>query len=197
MRARGSLAAALALALLAGRALAKDVPRVVTRDASAARELRVGGLAGFDFTDGETGVGLRVDGELPIQPIGPRIDLGVVGSLGFTRFSDSTRTAIGKYSQSTNIVKLVPAARFVMPLAPQLRGYADAGLGLYWARSAIDTPLGDTSTSGVGVTMRFAAGGLYDVTDRLGLGGELGWNPFLGDYSDDTLSVLASVVYRL
>ncbi len=45
--------------------------------------------------------------------------------------------------------------------------------------------------------MRFAAGGRYDVTERLGLGGELGWNPFLGDYSDDTVSVLASVVYRL
>jgi hypothetical protein len=45
--------------------------------------------------------------------------------------------------------------------------------------------------------MRFAAGGLYDVTDRLGLGAELGWNPFFGDYSDDTLSVLASLRYRL
>jgi hypothetical protein len=197
MRARGALAAALALALLAGRALAKDVPRVVATDASAARELRVAGLAGFDFTDGETGLGLRVDGELPIQTIGPRIDLDAVGSLGFSRFSDSTTTAIGRYSQSTSIVKLVPAARFTMPLAPQLGVYADAGLGLYWARWSIDTPLGDTSSSGVGVTMRFATGGIYEATDRLGFGGELGWNPFLGDYSDDTVSVLASVMIRL
>jgi outer membrane protein with beta-barrel domain len=197
MRARGSLAAGLALALLSGGALAKDVPRAVATEASAAQALRVGGLLGFDFTDGESGLGLRVDGELPIQRIGPRIDLSAVGSLGFTRFSDSTTTAIGKYSQSTNIVKLVPAARFTIPLAPQVGVYADAGLGLYWARTSVGTPLEDTSSSGVGVTMRFAAGGRYDVTERLGLGGELGWNPFLGDYSDDTVSVLASVVYRL
>ncbi|HSD19802.1 MAG TPA: outer membrane beta-barrel protein [Anaeromyxobacter sp.] len=197
MRARGSLAAALALALLSGGALAKDVPRAVATEASAAQALRVGGLLGFDLTDGESGLGLRVDGELPIQRIGPRIDLSAVGSLGFTRFSDSTTTAIGKYSQSTNIVKLVPAARFTIPLAPQLGVYGDAGLGLYWARTSIGTPLEDTSSNGVGVTMRFAVGGRYDVTERLGLGGELGWNPFLGDYSDDTVSVLASVVYRL
>jgi hypothetical protein len=95
MRARGSLAAALAFALLAGRSLAKDVPRAVATDASAAQALRVGGLVGFDLTDGESGLGLRVDGELPIQTIGPRIDLSAVGSLGFTRFSNSTTTAIG------------------------------------------------------------------------------------------------------
>ena len=197
MRLRGSVVAGLALALFAGGASAQDPRRVVAPDASTPQALRVGGLVGFDIANGETGFGLRADGELPIQAIGPRIDLTAVGSLGFTRFSDSSSTSLGSYSQSTNLFKLVPAARFTLPLTPAVGVYGDAGLGLYWARSSVDTPFGDGSSSGVGVTMRFAAGGFYEMTPQLRLGAELGLNPYFGDFSEDTLSVLASLTFRL
>jgi hypothetical protein len=199
MRGRGSLAAGVTLGLLACAqgARAQEVPRTVATDGGTAQVLRVGALAGFELTDGETGLGFRADGELPIQALGPRIDLSAAGSLGYTRFSDSVSTGTGDYSQSTNILKLVPAARFSMPLAPRLGVYGDAGLGLYWARSSVETPFGDASEDGVGVTMRFAAGSGYDVTEELRLGAELAWNPYLGDFSSDTFSVLASLMYRL
>ncbi|ABS25961.1 outer membrane beta-barrel protein [Anaeromyxobacter sp. Fw109-5] len=199
MRGRGSRVAGLTVVLLAcaQSARAQEVPRTVATDEVSAQGLRVGGLAGFDLTDGETGLGLRVDGELPIQALGPRIDLSAVGSVGYTRFSESASTGVGDYSQSTNILRLVPAARFSMPLAPRLGVYGDAGLGLYWARTSVETPFGDASADGVGVTMRFAAGSGYDVTEALRLGGELAWNPYLGDFSSDTFSVLASLTYRL
>ena len=52
-----------------------------------------------------------------------------------TRASRTRLTGIyGRTSQSTNILKLVPAARFTIPLAPQLGVYGDAGLGLYLGR---------------------------------------------------------------
>jgi hypothetical protein len=196
---RGSLVAGVTLGLLAWAqgARAQEVPRTVATDRVTAQVMRVGGLAGFELTDGETGLGLRVDGELPIQVLGPRIDLSAVGSLGYTRFSDSASTGTGDYSQSTNILKLVPAARFSMPLAPRLGVHGDAGLGLYWARTSVETPLGGASADGVGVTMRFAAGSGYDVTEELRLGAELAWNPYLGDLSSNTFSVLASLMYRL
>ncbi|WP_242347006.1 outer membrane beta-barrel protein [Anaeromyxobacter terrae] len=198
MGVRGSVVAGLALALLAVRADAQGAPpRLTARDAAAPQALSAGGLVGFEFASGTTGLGLRLDGELPIQAIGPQVNLSAVGSLGFTRFSDSTSTGIGDYSQSTHIFKLVPAARFTLPLAPAVAVYGDAGLGLYWARSSVDTPFGSSSDDGVGVTMRFAAGGHYDVNDNVRVGAELGWNPYFGDFSTDTFSVLGSVMVRL
>ncbi len=201
MRARGSLgAAAVVLALLAGRAQAQGA-RTVTTGAATGQALRIGGLAGFDFTEGETGFGLRVDGELPIQTIGPRVDLGVLGSLGYTRFANSVTGIYGRTSQSTNILKLVPAARFTIPLARRVGVYGDAGLGVYLARSSVETasPFGraDSTRTSAGVTVRLGAGGFYDVGERLRLGAELAVNPYLGDYSEDTISALASVMYRL
>ncbi len=198
MGVRGSIVAGLALVLVAARAEAQGAPpRLTAGDAVMPQALSAGGLIGFEFASGTTGLGLRLDGELPIQAIGPKVDLSAVGSLGFTRFSDTTTTANGDYSQSTNIFKLVPAARFTLPLAPAVAVYGDAGLGLYWARSSVGTPFGDASTSGVGVTMRFAAGGVYDVNDKVRVGAELGWNPYFGDLSEDTFSVLGSVMFRL
>lgn len=199
MTLRSSLVAAVILGLLAGAqaARAQGAPGGLGTNGATARALRVAGLAGLEVASGETGLGLRVDGELPIQPMGPSVELSAVGSLGYTRFSDTSSTDSGDYSQATNVLRLVPAARFSMPLAPRLGVYGDAGLGLYWARTSVETPFGDGSESGVGVTMRFAAGSGYDVTRQLRLGAELAWNPYFGDFSDDTLSVLASLVYRL
>lgn len=201
MRARGTLAAAVALALLASRAQAQGAPRTVSTGVTTGQALRIGGLVGFDFTEGETGLGLRVDGELPIQTIGPRVDLGVLGSLGYTHFANSVTGIYGRTSQSTNILKLVPAARFTIPLAPKLGVYGDAGLGVYLARSSVETTSQfgrvDSTRTSTGVTMRLGAGGFYDVNERLRLGAELALNPYLGDYSDDTFSALASLMYRL
>ncbi|WP_242357116.1 outer membrane beta-barrel protein [Anaeromyxobacter sp. SG64] len=198
MAVRGSAVAGLALALLAARAEAREVaPRPAVGAPSTEQALSAGGLVGFEFASGTTGFGLRLDGELPVQALGPRMNLSALGSLGFTRFSDSTSTGVGDYSQATNIFKLVPAARFTLPLAPAVAVYGDAGLGLYWARSTIDTPFGSSSDSAVGVTMRLAAGALYHVNDKLRVGVELGWNPYFGDFSEDTISVLAALMVRL
>lgn len=155
---------------------------------------RMGLLAGFEFAD-ENGWGLRVDGEYDLQTLAEGVKLGAVGSLGWSNFSDE---AFG-IDVSTNVFKLVPAARFTFPLADAFGLYADAGLGLYWARTEIDSnnPLfGSDDDDAFGLTLRGAGGAFYQVSDQLRVGGELGVNPYFGDFDETTFNLFASVNYR-
>lgn len=148
----------------------------------------IGGLLGFEDGDVGTGLALRFDGQMPITRLGTGpVHLDGVVSLGYSHFSD--------FGLRLNILKVVPAARFVFPIAPQFSLYADAGLGLYYDSVSVRGFSG--SDSGAGLTMRFAGGGFFQVNDRLRLGGELGVNPYFGDYDDTTLSVMFSLMYRL
>lgn len=195
---RAALSAALLAALLAAPAAQAQTRRASARPAPAADAgLRLGGLLGFEFGDGDTGLALRVDGEMPVSTLAPSIGLNGVLSLGFSRFADETRD----FRFTTNIVKLVPALRFVLKdLAPQLGLYGDAGLGLYyvntsWRERSINVFRDDDS--GVGIVMRFAGGAFYDVNDRLRIGAELGVNPYFGDFDQTTVTLLAALTYRL
>jgi hypothetical protein len=204
MHVRRSLLAGLALAtLLVSSAAEAQTRRTRPRTATTSRtvatlpapSLSVGGLVGLEFANGETGFSLRADGEWPFSMLTPKLVLSGVGSLGWTNFGESA----GGVDVSTNIFKLVPAARLTFPVAPQLDVYGDAGLGLYLARSSIDFPgsIPDSSDSGFGVTLRFAAGGFYEAAPRLRIGAELGVNPFFGDLSDTLISLMVGVMYRL
>lgn len=155
----------------------------------------IGGLIGPEFADGDTGLGLRFDGQMPITDLAPSLRLDGVLSIGYSHFSESNRF----FEVSTNILKLVPAARFVVPVAPQFGLYGDVGIGIYYASTNVeDRQLGfDDDDSGGGITMRFAGGAFFDVTERLRIGGELGVNPFFGDIDDNTVSMLFSLMYRL
>jgi hypothetical protein len=202
MSVRRSLLAGSALALLlvsqAAEAQTRTRPRTATTSRSAQTAppatLSVGGLVGLEFANGETGFSLRADGEWPFRMLSDTLTLSGVGSLGWTNFGDEE----GGFEISTNVFKLVPAARFTFAVAPQFSVYGDAGLGLYLARSSLDVPgAGDVSDSGFGVTMRIAGGGFYQAAPRLRIGAELGVNPFFGDLSDTLISIMVGVMYQL
>jgi hypothetical protein len=199
LAARAALAAALLCAAPA-LAQAQDLPRRASRRAPAESTeagLRLGGLLGFEFGDGDTGLALRVDGEMPVSTLDRNVGLNGLVSLGYSRFSDENRDL----RWTTNVVKLVPALRFVLrEIAPQLGLYGDAGLGLYyvntnWRERRVGVFRDDDS--GVGIALRFAGGAFFDVNERLRVGAELGVNPYFGDFDQTTVTLLAALSYRL
>lgn len=160
--------------------------------AAGTRALSIGGGLGFEFGD-DDGFGLRLDGVLPLQQLSPTVSMGLVGTAGFTHWGDS----YGGVDASVNLLKLVPAVRIGIAAAPKISLYGDAGLGLYLGRSKVESDFYDHSESAVGVTMRFAGGALVEVSPVLSIGGELGINPYFGDFEDTTLSLFATALVKL
>ncbi|HEY6099620.1 MAG TPA: outer membrane beta-barrel protein, partial [Anaeromyxobacter sp.] len=100
------------------------------------------------------------------------------------------------------IVKLVPAARFTLPINPQIDVYGDGGLGLYYySFSTKQTIPGfitfTDSGSGVGFVMRLAAGGFYKVNPKLKLGAELGLLPYFNKVDTTDFTIMAGAMFAL
>jgi hypothetical protein len=165
--------------------------------------LRFGGLVGFDFVDGETGLRLRVDGEMPLTRLAPNVTLEGVLSLGFTHFGKSQTANFVTAETSSNVFDLIPAARFTFAMTPKFALYGDAGLGFYHISSSAkmsDSFSGTTweaSTSGSGAVLRFAPGVYYLVDNRMRLGLELGLNLHMGDWSQDSVTLMGAFTYRI
>ncbi len=201
MDVRRTFAAGLATALLASpaaaetRAPSSPHASLAAPPAGPSSELalRVGALVGWERADRQDALSLRVDGEVPIQAVGERLLLSGVGSLGFTRFSASS----GNVSATTTLWKVVPAARFTLPVAPRAGVYGDAGAGLYYGRTSEDAGFGNVTTQNVGVTLRVAMGALYDVTHAVRLGAEAGLNPFFGGFDHNTYDAGVVAMFRL
>lgn len=206
---------ALALALVAAAALLPASPA----RAQGRAPVRGAALLGFEDGDGPAGLALRVDGELVQRPLSPTVGFSIVGSLGYTRFSDDGgaydpfNDIDARWEASLGILKFVPAARFTFGRSPTLRPYADAGLGLYYASShfegsqvvtdpfvppyVFNVPF-EVDDSEVGIMLRFAAGLAFEVSPGFSLGAEVGLTPYLGDLGDDTtLSLLLGAQMRL
>lgn len=198
--------AALALSLAASPALAQGRPSFFGT-----------ALLGFEDGEGDAGVSLRFDGELVQRPLAPGVGFSIVGSIGFTRFSEDYTSYDPYYDVelgaewAANVFKIVPAARLTFGRSANLHPYVDAGLGLYYASvSATQTAVVGTSTypyyriveaegsdSETSLMMRFAAGLTFDVSPTFALGGELGFNPYFGDVDDTMLSLMLAARFRL
>lgn len=212
MHVRSLLAAALLAAPLAASAQARPAkaapvaqsrPAVRSSAAAAPKSLAVGGWLGYEMGDLD-GVALRVEGELPFQQLTPEIALSLVGSVGYSRLSDDLG---GGFDITANLLKFVPAARFTLPVNPQLSLFGDAGLGLYYASVSADTvdfdPVtfqlrrAEVSDSSVGLMMRLGAGGFFQVNPQLRVGGALVLDPMFGDYDDSTFTIQVGASFQL
>lgn len=144
--------------------------------------LEVGGFLGYE-TDDLSGLSLRFDGELPFRQLTPEIKLSLVGSLGYSRLTwDETF-----WKMTANVIKLVPAARFTMPLNPQFSVFGDAGLGLAYisVKAEGKGPFANgwsTSDSSFNIMMRLGVGAWYHVNPQLKVGAMLEFDPVFGDY---------------
>ena len=213
MHVRSLLAAALLAAPLAASAqarpaakaapLAQSRPAVRSSTAAAPKSLAVGGWLGYEMGDLD-GVALRLEGELPFQQLTPEIALSLVGSVGYSRLSEDLG---GGFDITANLLKFVPAARFTLPVNPQLSLFGDAGLGLYYASLTADTidfdPVtfqprrAEVSDSAVGLMMRLGVGGFFQVNPQLRVGGALVLDPMFGDYDDTTFTIQVGASFQL
>jgi hypothetical protein len=155
--------------------------------------LRVGGLLGIDRGDFD-GIGLRLDGELDLQRLAPKVMLAGVGSVGYSHLSDDQRDL----EQRLDLLELVPAARFLLQLAPEAGFYGDAGLGLYSVRvHTHDLARGlrgdDTD---LGLALRFGFGGYVWASDQVRIGAELAVHPHVGDYDDTSATLMLGLMFR-
>ena len=168
-----------------------------TSSGSPIQGLEVGGFLGYE-TDDVSGFSLRVDGEIPFQDLSPQVKLSWVGSLGYSRLTEDV--PFGSFT--VNLVKIVPAARFTLPLNPQFSVFGDAGLGLYYGSWKIETNIpffGSTSISDseFSIMMRIGAGAWYHVNEQLKLGAMLEFDPMFGDFDQNTFLVQAGAMFRL
>jgi len=203
MKVRSLLAAALAALLVVPAAAAAQAKRTPAKPAtrtqapparSGMQALSVGGFVGYEMGDLD-GLTLRLDAEMPIQKLNPQLSLSGVGSISYSRLTDS---AFG-LDVTANILKVVPTARINFPLNPQLSVFGDAGVGLYYASVSADSPFGGSvSDSTIGLMLRLGAGGFFQVNERMKVGAELQLDPMIsGDYDDTTIAILVGLMYQL
>jgi hypothetical protein len=165
--------------------------------ASPAPQWSVGGWVGYEMGDLD-GLQLRFDAVMPYRKLSPQIGLSFVGSVGYSYLTDS---AYG-VDITANVLKFVPAARFTLPVSPELSFFGDAGLGLYWASVKVKSDFGalgstSASDSAFGFMLRFGVGGLYQLNPKTQLGAALVLDPMFGDYDDTTFSFLVGATFKI
>lgn len=166
-------------------------------------------LVGPEMYDGATALKLRADLETDILPLAPRAMLSGVVSLGFGHWSkEETAGALDARittDASTSTFELVPSLRTSLLVARKVTLHADAGLGLFHARTDVETSAtipgvtvsAEGSASTTGAVLRFGVGGHVDVSDRMRLVAEaLGLNFHLADGSATSVSILVGGAYR-
>jgi hypothetical protein len=181
-------------------------PAEAAAPASPLAGLEVGGFLGYE-TDDVSGITLRLDGELPFRELSPQVKMSWVGSIGYSRLTKS----YGFADFNSNLVKLVPAARFTLPLNPQFDVFGDVGLGLAYVGSTLEWKYpfsGSFSDSTFNIMMRIGAGAWYRVNPQLKVGAMLEFDPIFGNYgfsgangiaasSQNTFNILVGGMFRL
>jgi opacity protein-like surface antigen len=174
--------------------------------------LSVGGFLGYE-TDDVSGVALRLDGELPFKALSPQVKMSWVGSIGYSHLTNS---GFAGADFTANVLKIVPAARFTLPLNPQFDVFGDVGLGIAYVSVTADfpgtpaippffpgTPGFSQSDSSFNIMMRIGAGAWFHVNPQLRVGAMLEFDPIFGDFgfsgasSQNTFNIIAGMMYRL
>jgi opacity protein-like surface antigen len=196
---RSMLAAAVAAALVLPAHASAQARRPGASGMGAGPNL--GLLVGFEDGNGDTGLALRLDGEFPLQTISPIVRMSFLGSVGYSRWSFN-QGFFSDLDSTLGIFKLTPALRFSFGNSPQIRPYADVGVGVHYAsfsfkrRDQFGTVF-SVSDSDVSLHMRFAGGILFHVSPGFSLGAEIDLTPYFGDVDDNTFSLLFGAQFRM
>jgi hypothetical protein len=189
MKSRSLFALALAATLVPAAALATPRSAGSPSASPMSSGLTFGGFVGYE-TDDLSGISLRVDGEAPFGALSPQLRLSFVGSIGISHLTDDAAFGGATADATANILKIVPAARFSIPVNNQLTFFADAGLGVYYSSWTIEmteivpgfpalrTKIDDNE---LGLVGRIGAGAWFDVNPSTRIGGMLEFNPYFGD----------------
>jgi hypothetical protein len=144
----------------------------------------LGGFAGYEAAN-VSGLSYRLDGAVPVLDVGPKIRLSAVVSLGYSRLSGR----MGFLELTADVFKLVPAARFTVPLGARFSVFADVGFGVAF----VSAHLASTDPAAVSVTApsdrslnamaRVGLGAWYHATRWLKVGAMAEMDPILGDFA--------------
>jgi hypothetical protein len=192
---------AVALAAIPARRAAAEGPGPAAA-AGDAGPARLGGFAGYGAA-ATSGLALRGDGELPSRVLGGRVALAWLGSVGFSRLTRAESGFGVNRSVTVALLQVVPGARLSLALGGPLRGYLDAGVGLYRAgttvrqRYAFGLGSDSTSSSELAGMLRFGAGFWMRASSRLDVGGGVALEPHLGRFGETTFVFQAGAMYRL
>lgn len=187
---------------------AADRPGGPAAEPLAARDGSRGGfeggvVAGYEAA-GVAGVSCRLDGVLPVAELGPRVGAAAVVSLGWSRLGGR----IGLMDLRADVLKLVPAARFTVPLGTRFSIFADAGFGVAYvgAHLASADPAVVTVTApkdrSVNAMARVGVGAWLHATRRLKIGAIAELDPIFGDLAytgaaaQTTFLVQGGVMFR-
>jgi len=162
--------------------------------------IQIGGSLGYE-AGSLAGVAPRVEGELPVRPLLPPLQLSWVGSIGFSHLTRSQDLHGFNVATTANVLKVLPAARFSLALTPQVTLFADAGLGLYYASITTEdsTPYfgGTGRDRAFGLMTRFGAGAWYQLREKLKAGAALELDPYFGRFDHTTFVIQAGAMYRM
>ncbi len=139
-----------------------------SRRSSSGSGVWLGGAFGLETGDNFSGYKLRFEGEVPVIRLSPTLQVYGVGAVSYAGLS-----------HDVSVLTLVPAARINWAASREIGAYGDVGLGFYHAWVS-----GGGSDSGA--TMRFLAGGYYEMNTSTRFFVEAGINPYFGDFGGKT-----------
>src|SRR6266568_318305 len=178
------LAPAVALAAPASKSKSQPKPAPVESQRSGDLQgLEVGGFVGYETSD-FSGLALRLDAAMPFRELSPQVKLSFVGSVGYSHLTYDYWFA--KFTST--VFKIVPAARFTIPVAPQLDVFGDVGIGLAHIRASWDLPygFGSASSNSTNLMMRLGVGAWYQANPKIKVGAMIDLDPIFGNYGTDT-----------
>ncbi len=197
---------ARSLTLIAAALLAPAAGRAAPGAATAGTGRTEGAvLIGFETSNGDSGVALRLDGVWHQTPLSPQVGLALVGSVGYSRWSEQQTDFFynERLDSTLDIFRIIPAARFTFGTSAQFRPYLDAGIGLYHysVRFTVkDLASGLTvdryTQSETGLALRLAGGVAVRLSETFSLGGEIDFQDGSGNV-DSSTSVLFGATFRL
>ena len=143
----------------------------------------LGGAFGLESGEDFSGYKLRFEGEVPVVRLSQTVQVYGVGAISYAGLS-----------HDVSVLTLVPAARLNWSASREIGAYGDVGLGFYHAWVS-----GGSSDSGA--TMRFLAGGYYEMRPTTRFFVEAGLNPYFGDFGGDssltTFTLMIGAKFRI
>lgn len=116
--------------------------------------------------------GLQVAGPIRLQGLPPTLHLEWLGALDIAISSESQDLPFGGEVEASAVsVGLLPGARVVVPVLPQVLLHGDLSLGLAISHASVSSSIGGQAFSDdkteAGIVFRLAAGALFPLSDRL------------------------------
>lgn len=163
---------ALAALLSITPAFASESQAYATRPPNGTGHLYAGAYLGLLANDGVApNFGLQVAGPIRLAGLPPTLHLEWTGALDLWFSSESVGAGSFEVDASQFSIGVIPGARIVVPVLPEVLLHGDLGVGLAFTNTSVDTNFGgvDMDDSDFGVVIRLAAGAIIPLSEKVRL----------------------------